>query len=312
MLLLLFISFVMAADMNSDTPDPHQWLEDVAGEEALDWVRGHNATSVAALAGSEGFKQTQAKLLSILESDDRIPMVSHRDGYLYNVWRDAKNPRGLWRRTTMESYRTDDPKWDVILDLDALGKAEDENWVWHGANCLTDSTLCLVSLSRGGADADVVREFDTETRAFVEGGFALPEAKSNLSWIDRDTVLVGTDFGEGSLTDSGYARIVKRWTRGTPLESAEVIYEGTTEDVWVYGWHDSTKGYERTFVSRGLTFYTNEVYELHKGALRKIAKPDGAMARVHRDGLYFELRDWDIEGTTYAKVPYWPQTTTNG
>ena len=234
MIHLLFSSFVMAADVNPEQ-DPHQWLEDVGGDKALDWVRGHNETTVNALTDFEEFKQTEAKLLSILESDDRIPFVNYQEGYLYNVWRDAENPRGLWRRTTMESYRTDEPEWDVLLDLDALGKAEEENWVWHGANCLPDSTLCLVSLSRGGADADVVREFDLETRTFVEGGFTLPEAKSSVSWVDRDHLLVGTDFGEGSLTDSGYSRIVKRWTRGTPLEEAETLFEGTKENVWVYG-----------------------------------------------------------------------------
>jgi prolyl oligopeptidase len=291
----------MAAPVTHLPEDPHQWLEDVAGEESLDWVRGHNKTSVEALASDDEFKALEAKLLSIFESTDRIPMVSYRDGFLYNFWRDAENPRGLWRRTNMESYRTDTPEWDVLLDLDALGKEEGENWVWDGASCLSGDTRCLIGLSRGGADAAVKREFDLKDRSFVDGGFELPEAKSRVSWQDKDHLFVATDFGEGSLTDSGYPRIVKRWTRGTPLAEAKTVFEGEKEDISVGGSHDFTEGFERDFVYRGVTFYTNQVFELVNGEPVQIEKPDGAMVSSHREWIVFELRaEWDLEGTKHA------------
>ena len=167
--LFLLLSTALAAPVNHLETDPHQWLEDVYSETSLDWVRGHNETTVAAMAQSDAFTALQDKLRSILESDERIPYVAYREGHLYNVWRDADNPRGLWRRTNMDSYRTETPEWETILDLDALGAAEDENWVWHGSVCLPETTRCLVRLSRGGADADVVREFDTESKTFIEG-----------------------------------------------------------------------------------------------------------------------------------------------
>ena len=147
----------------------------------------------------------RTEALEVLDTDARIPYVRRRGDYLYNFWRDAANPRGLWRRTTLESYRTEQPEWDVVLDVDALAAADDENWVWAGADVIEpEFTLALISLSRGGSDAAVVREFDMRTREFVDDGFELPEAKTQISWEDEDTVLIGTDFGDGSLTDSGY------------------------------------------------------------------------------------------------------------
>ena len=298
--LFLLLSTALAAPVNHLENDPHAWLEDVYSDTSLDWVRGHNETTVADLAQSEAFTSLQSKLRSILESDERIPYVAYREGHLYNVWRDAQNPRGLWRRTTMESYRTETPEWELILDLDALGTAEEENWVWHGSTCLPETTRCLVRLSRGGADADVVREFDTASKAFIDGGFVLPEAKTRVSWIDQDHLFVGTNFGDGSLTESGYPRIVKRWTRGTSLDTAETIFEADVTDISAYGWHDSTPGFERDFVGRGMTFYTNELYEVRKDTLLKIDKPDSANASVHREWLLFELRDdWTLKGVTY-------------
>ena len=158
---------------------------------------------------------------TILDSDARIPAIQKIGPYYYNFWRDAKNPRGLWRRTTLDEYRKAKPDWEIVLDLDALGKEEKENWVWHGAQALKpEYKLALVSLSRGGADASVVREFDLTTKSFVKDGYSLPEAKSQMSWRGPDSVFVGTNFGPGSLTKSGYPRIVKEWKRGTPLAEA--------------------------------------------------------------------------------------------
>src|SRR5690606_35813769 len=175
-------------------------------------------------------------------------------------WRDADHPRGIWRRTTLDSYRTDEPVWETVLDLDALNAAEGEDWVWHGASILRpDRRLALVDLSHGGSDADVTRELDLVTKQFVDpadGGFFRPEAKGGAGWIDQDTVFVYTDFGPGTMTPSGYPRIVKRWRRGTPLAEAETVYEGTDTDMYIAASHDHTPGYSRDVVRRTIDFYT--------------------------------------------------------
>ena len=218
-----------------DDRDPYLWLEDVTGDEALDWVRARNEPTLATFRDAD-FERMRTEALEVLDTDARIPYVVRRGEYLYNFWRDAANPRGLWRRTTLDSYRTDSPEWDVLIDIDELGRVDDEKWVWAGAGVIEpEYTRALVALSAGGSDAAIVREFDMVTREFVADGFELPEAKSQLAWVDADTVLVGTDFGADSLTDSGYPRVIKRWRRGTPLTDAETVFEGARTDVRVIG-----------------------------------------------------------------------------
>ncbi|NDG40701.1 MAG: S9 family peptidase, partial [Betaproteobacteria bacterium] len=212
--------------------DPYRWLEEVQSERALAWVRERNAASRAVLeaqprfaAMRDGFAAMRDGFRAILDSRDKIPYVTRRGDALYNFWRDAEHPRGLWRRSTLAEYRQAAPAWETVIDLDALALAEGENWVWAGATCLApDYRRCLVSLSRGGADAHVVREFDSVSKTFVAGGFELPEAKSDIAWWSADTVYVGTDFGPGSLTDSGYPRVIKRWQRGQPLAAATTLF----------------------------------------------------------------------------------------
>lgn len=301
MLSLPLHALLAAPLMAQDLPDPNLWLEEVQGDSALAWVRAQNAVSTGELASDPGFEPLNRRILSILDSDAKIPYVEKLGSHYYNLWRDAAHPRGLWRRTTLAEYRKPAPAWETVLDLDALGAAEGENWVWAGATCLRPAyRRCLLSLSRGGADADVVREFDLVTREFIPGGFALPEAKSSVAWRDKESIFVGTDFGPNTMTTSGYPRIVKLWRRGTPLDSAETIFEGRPDDVWVYGFRDLTPGFEREFVARGLTFYTGELFLRRHGALVKVEKPDDAIATVHREWLLLELRsDWTTGGTTY-------------
>ncbi len=277
--------------------DPYLWLEEITGDEQLDWVRKHNDPTVAEFSG-ETFEQMRAEALEVLDTDARIPYVRRRGEFLYNFWRDATNPRGLWRRTTLESYLTETPDWDVILDLDELAAADGEKWVWAGADVIEpDYTRALISLSRGGSDAAIVREFDMVTREFVVGGFELPEAKSRLSWEDHDTVLVGTDFGPDSMTESGYPRIVKRWRRGQPLAEATTLFTGPVTDVAVGASVDRTPGYERTLLSRAVDFFNDQVYELRSGELVRIDAPTDASLSVHREWLLIELRsDW-LTGT---------------
>ncbi|MFE5675881.1 prolyl oligopeptidase family protein [Streptomyces erythrochromogenes] len=269
--------------------DPYLWLEDVSGEDALAWVRERNAETVDALTGDPGFKVLEQEMREVLDDDGRIPYVVRRGRHLYNFWQDADHVRGLWRRTTLEEYRTDRPAWEVLLDLDALAEAEGEKWAWAGSRVLApEHRRALVLLSRDGADACVVREFDLETLEFVTDGFTVAEAKTRIGWIDLDRVWIGTDFGAGSMSTSGYPLQVRRWHRGTPLEAAELVYEGGPADLSASGWHDDTPGFERDFVHRQIDFWNQELFLLPEDASAapvKIDVPDDASASVHREWL---------------------------
>jgi prolyl oligopeptidase len=300
--LMLLAGLSAPAGAQNVNEDPYLWLEGVEDAKALDWVRAQNAVSEKQLAGDPDFEALRGSLLEILDSNVRIPYVSKMGAYYYNFWRDKNNPQGVWRRTTLAEYRKESPKWEVLLDIDALGKAEGVNWVWGGANCLRPAyDRCLISLSRGGADADVTREFDVSDKAFVIGGYSRPEAKGQIGWIDIDTVYVSTDFGPGSMTSSGYPRIAKEWKRGTPMSAAKTVYEGQESDISVGAYRDDTPGFERDFVYRGLTFYTNELYLRDKsGTLTKLDLPDGAQKGAFREWLSVELRQpWTVGGREY-------------
>ncbi|MCU0709392.1 MAG: prolyl oligopeptidase family serine peptidase [Pirellula sp.] len=283
--------------------DPYQWLEDVGGDVALDWVRARNAKAQERFEEDPQFESLRNDLLEILDSNARIPFVVKHGEFYYNFWRDKKNERGLWRRTTLEEYKKAEPAWDVLLDLDALGATEKENWVWKGASLLRpDYTRALISVSRGGADADVTREFDLVKREFVTDGFNRPEAKGRMSWVDRDHVFIATDFGDGSMTDSGYPRIAKLWKRGTPMESAKILYEGKSTDMSIGAVHDDSPGFERNFVTRNIAFYNDELYLLKDNQeLVKIDVPNTANKGVNRQWMAVELREpWSVNNRTYA------------
>ncbi len=280
--------------------DPYLWLEDIAGDDALDWVRRHNEPTIDEFR-DDRFEQLRAEALEVLDTDTRIPYVRRRGEYLYNFWRDADNPRGLWRRTTLAHYRSEEPEWDVLIDVDELARTDGANWVWAGADVIEpDHTRALISLSRGGSDAAIVREFDMATRTFVADGFELPEAKSQIAWEDPDTLLVGTDFGPDSMTESGYPRVVKRWRRGRPLSQAETLFSGPVTDVIVSASVDRTPGYERTLVHRAVDFFNDQVFELRGGELVRIDAPTDASLSVHREWLLIELRtDWYTGSAQY-------------
>ena len=300
--LLGLASLMTGLAIAGEPDDPRLWLEDVTGDRALSWVRERNAESTAELTRSEAFRSLEARLLSILDSDAKIPFVSKVGPYYYNFWKDARHKRGLWRRTTLDEYRKAEPGWETVIDLDALAAEEKENWVWHGASPLKpDYERCLVSLSRGGADADVKREFNLKTKAFVKDGYTLPEAKSRVAWRGLDSVFVGTDFGPGSLTRSGYPRIVKEWARGTPLDRATVVFEGRPDDMSVGATRDLTPGFERDIVTRRKTFYSGETFLRRDGKLIKVEVPDDAEVDFERELLLVTLRtDWPVGGKTYT------------
>ena len=281
--------------------DPYLWLEDVSAERSLNWVREQNALSTRELESSPSFEPIRSRLLAILDSKERIPYVTKHGPYYYNFWRDQTNVRGVWRRTSLEEYKKPEPAWEVVLDLDQLASAEKENWVWKGYHILYPTyDRCLILLSRGGADATVVREFDLPAKAFVKDGFTLPEAKSEVAWRNRDAIYVGTDFGPGSLTDSGYPRIVKEWKRKSPLAEAKVILEGKKADISVSAGvvHDHGRTYE--FASRGVTFFTSEEYLRQGDQWTPIDKPADALLSTCEDQLLLRLRsDWKVNGSTY-------------
>jgi prolyl oligopeptidase len=278
--------------------DPNLWLEGVEDAKALAWVKAQNADSIKAIAEAPGFAETRDYLRTILDSDARIPVVEKIGDQYYNLWRDKAHPAGLWRRTSPQEYRKADPAWETVVDLDALNAAEKSNFVWHGANCLPpEYRRCLVALSRGGSDADETREFDLQDKAFVKDGFFRPDAKGSLSWRDRDSVYVSTDFGPGSMTTSGYARIVKLWQRGTPMASAHTLFEAGEKDLGAQGYRDHAPGFERDFIWRGFAFYDNELYLLGKdGKPQRLDLPNSAEKSVHREWLMLQLREPLSEG----------------
>ena len=285
--------------------DPYLWLEEVEGERALEWVHARNKECFDELEADERYGKFLSQAEKILNAKDRIPYGSIRGKYVYNFWQDAEHVRGIMRRTTPESYRLAKPEWETVLDIDALAKAEDENWVYKGTAWLApDYELCLIKLSRGGTDASVHREFDMVAKRFVEGGFALPEAKSGVTWLDRDTLLVGTDWGEGSLTESGYPRVAKRWKRGTPLAKATTIFEGRHEDIGI--WPRVMDSGEETIalVDQSLTFFTGAYHVLGPdGKLTSLPLQESAdLAGFYAGRLLFTLREaWEVDGQTHAQ-----------
>ena len=282
--------------------DPRVWLEEVEGEEALAWVEGQNERTFERLQGDARYQELYDQALAIYESDDRIPYGSYYGGYVWNFWRDSENTHGLWRRTTLESYLTDAPEWDVVLDVDALAEEEGVNWVWQGSNCLApDYDRCILTLSDGGSDAAVRREFSVSDRAFVDGGFETPEAKGGISWVDEDTVLVGLATSEADTTDSGYPAVSYRWERGTDLADATEVIRGDREDVGLFAFRaEDSDGTVYMIASEADTFYdTTWWYLPNEGAPVALPLPSkSSIQDLYRGELVFTVEeDWTpVEG----------------
>ncbi len=282
--------------------DTFLWLEEVANPRSLGWVKAQNARSTNELEALPSFEPTRQRLLAILDSKERIPYAVKHGVFFYNFWRDEKHPRGIWRRATLAEYKKENPAWETVLDLDGLGRSEKTNWVWKGYDILQPGyDRCLVLLSRGGADAVVIREFDLATKEFIPDGFILPEAKTSVTWRSRDEVYFGTDFGPGSLTHSGYPRIVKSWKRGAAWKDAATVFEGKPEDVSVGASvvHDHGRVYE--FIGRRVTFFSGLDYLRRGEEWVRIEKPDDADLSTFDDQLLLKLRsDWRVNGKMYS------------
>mgnify|MGYP001815928251 FL=1 len=299
-LITLFAATVcVAAD-----EDPYLWMEEVENEKALAWAKERSETDTAAIEAAPEFAEIYASLIEIYNSRDRIPFPGFRGAWIYNFWQDAEHVRGIWRRTFLSEYVKDSPSWEIVLDLDALAEAEGENWVWSEVTCLEpDYRRCMIGLSRGGADATVVREFDTFSKEFVADGFVLPEAKHQIDWMDNDTLWVATDFGEGSLTNSGYARFAKKWRRGTPLEEATTVFEASVDDVFTFAYSSHTPEGRFDLVNLTPEFFRGTNYLMLGERLVKIDIPEDAQLQAFFKGhLLVSLRtDWTIGGTTYPQ-----------
>jgi prolyl oligopeptidase len=296
--ILLLPTFVFTQEKE----DPFLWLEEIDSPKAMEWVKAQDTITVNALEKFPEFQNLYENNLKILNSKERIAYPSIVGKYIYNFWQDSTNERGLWRRTTLDEYLKSSSKWETVLDIDSLSKSDGVNWVYGGANFLyPDYNVCLVNLSRGGSDATVVKEFDLRAKKFVQGGFELSEAKSEANWIDRDHIFVGTDFGEGSMTTSGYPRIVKEWTRNTPLNDAKTIFEGEPNDVWAYGNEINTPERSYRFVYRGITFYTRHLYAVVNDSLVKLDLPDDIQfSGIFKNQMLLELKsDWKVGGKLY-------------
>ena len=304
LMISIFVGLSVSSLSSQQADDPYLWLEEVEGEKALEWVKAKNSATVAELQKHPEFQNINKRILDVLNSRERIPYPDLYGDYVYNFWQDEKNPRGLWRRTLFSDYFKTAPEWETVLDLDALSLKEGENWAFKGASLLYPGyDLCLVRLSRGGSDAVEMREFDLVNKSFVEHGFFLAKAKGNASWMDKNTVLVATDFGPGTMTASGYPRITKIWHRGTPLSGARTLYSGQEQDMGVWGAVDNKPERQYIILSRRMTFYTGQVFILENDKLIKLDIPDDAQFNgFFKNQLLVELKsDWSVAGTTYRQ-----------
>lgn len=297
----LFSCLTIAA---ADGSDPYLWLEEVEGAKALAWAKEQNQKTTTDLEKVKQYKPIYERTLQILDSQERIPSPDLHGDMVYNFWQDKEHARGIWRRTTLASYRSPAPQWETVIDVDALVKVDGIPWAWKGAECLPpEQRLCLVSLARGGSDAAVHREFDVSTKKFVEGGFSLPEAKSFVSWRDENTLWVGTDFGPGSMTSSGYPRVVKLWKRGTPLAEAGTVFECEAGDVGCGGSSLFTPEGRYDFVNRTPAFFRGETFIVLGDRLVKIDVPEDANTEgIFKGRMLVSLRtDWTVADKTYKQ-----------
>lgn len=301
--LMGLLTVIGGGNVQAVEEDLYLWLEEVESEKALTWAKEQNAKS-AELKKDDRFEPIHDRLLEIYNSDDRIPHVSIRGPYLYNFWQDEVNKRGLWRRTTLDEYAKPDPTWETMVDVDSLSQAEDEDWVFKGTTYLEPNfDRVILELSRGGADAVVMREFDTVEKAFVEDGFRLEEAKSGVSWKDKNTLYVGTDFGSDTKTDSGYPRIAKIWRRGQSLENADTVLEGEKTDVSVWSSVLVTPERHYDIIGRSIEFYKTEIFTIEHGELVRIDIPlDANLITVFKGQMLVRLKsDWEVNEETYTQ-----------
>lgn len=274
-----------------ETNDPYLWLEAIEDQRALNWVKNQRQ-ALDALENAKGFQGLRNQIETALNARDNIPMPECFKGRYYNFWKDEKHPRGLWRRTTPESYATSDPLWEVVFDLDEVARLEQVNWVWKGATlCPERPERALLYLSRGGADAVVIREYDLIQKAFVSDGFELPECKQSVCWKDADTIWFTAALNDQEKTLSGYPYITREWTRGESLQDARVVHSGSPEDVGAWCYSEPVAGKERPLIRQLVQFFNATVQLEWQGQVRALQQPPRAEATFFQDQVVYWLRE---------------------
>ncbi len=284
--------------------DNYLWLEEVDGAKALEFVNKENKISFDKLSNTKYYRPIYDKSLEIYNSADRIVYPTIYGNYIYNFWQDKEHVRGIWRRTSKQNYESGNPAWEILLDLDKMAEKDNVKWVYKGASGLyPDYNLFLVSLSKGGGDAVITREFDVSKKAFVDNGFFIDESKGSASYIDKNTLIVSSDFGANTMTSSGYPRQNKVWKRGTALKDAQLIHEGKDTDVGSWGgvMRDGELSY--TYITRAITFYSYNTYVWLNNALIKLDIPDdGQVSGILNNQLMLGLKsDWLVGGKTFKQ-----------
>lgn len=298
--LTLLFSFTITA---KEAQDPYIWLEDIDGTQSMQWVNKTNKTTDDKLTHNKLYKELYLQALTVLNSKSRLPSVSQNGKWLYNFWQDEKNPRGLYRRTTLKEFKQTQPKWETVLDMDKYSHAHEKNYDYHGMTCLPPEGVdCLVFLSPEGGDAIEVSEFNLTTKEFIKNGYSLPLAKSRISWIDKNTVFVGTDFGFNSMTDSGYPRTVKQWIRGTPLSQAKTIFTASKKSMTANAFRMDDNDKNIDIISESTSFWSSDKYQVKDEKLIKLKIPASAqISGAYREKLVISLKkDWLINNQSFS------------
>ncbi|NQU54035.1 MAG: S9 family peptidase [Bacteroidetes bacterium] len=302
-LTLLITLLAFMAQTNFAQEDKFQWLEDVDSEKSLDWVENWNDKSLSILKNQPEYNSIFEKNLEIYNSTDRIADPSIYGNFIYNFWQDKEHERGIWRRTLLKNYLSDNPEWETVLDIDKLSEKDNEKYVFKGATGLyPDYKKFLVNLSKGGGDAVIIKEFDANTKTFIEDGFLVREAKGSANWIDENTLMVSTDFGNG-MTTSGYPKQVKIWKRGTELKDAKLIFEGKEDDMGIWGYTLPTKNKTYSVVMRRTSFYSGSYAFIEKGKIITPELPeDISFSTIFNEQAIFELKsDWNTGIRTFKQ-----------
>ena len=295
---LLFGLIVIITQMNmaQEDTDSYLWLENVDAEQSLKWVKKWNEKSLNVLTSQPDYQSIYKKNLEIYNSKERIADPSIYGDYIYNFWQDQEHERGIWRRTLLRSYLSGNPDWATIIDIDKLSEQDGVKWVFKGVTGLyPDYNRFLVNLSKGGGDAVIVKEFDAVAKTFVEGGFYVPEAKGSANWIDKNSIMVSTDFGDG-VTTSGYPRQVKIWKRGTELKDAKLIFEGNENDMGIWGFTIPTKEKTYQVIMKRTSFYSGSYYVIENNKLIPLDVPDDIdLSGIFNKQVIFQLKsNWKI------------------
>jgi len=302
MLLLILPGCGEKKNKNAESADNYLWLEDVESEKSLAWAREQNRISDEVLPVQPVYTELRDRYLEVFNDRDRIIYPDITGDMSYNLWQDEKNERGLWRRMTKKDYLAGKDVWEPVIDLDALSAEEGRKWVFHGASWLgPENRYCLLYISDGGKDEGVIREFDAVEKKFVEGGFFIPESKGSAAWIDMDHILVATNYGQGTMTSSGYPAIAKIWTRGEDPANAATLHRTDTTNMGIFVNSSEVNGKRYVTLNESIGFYESSIYLLTPEGLKTLDIPRDVETRgIFRDQLLLYLQsDWNINDEIY-------------